>query len=90
MSTLPGDDALRDAGLTGPEIDEAVNLAEEVTRDLSDDVPQEPDDVEAPDDVFVEEYRPATPRPDLAGEADEADVIEQSWTVPSDDDDAHT
>lgn len=88
MSTLPGDDALRDAGLTGPEIDEAVNLAEEVTRSLSDDVPQEPDDPEAPD-VVSEEYRPGTPRPDLAGEADEADVIEQSWTVPSDDDEAH-
>lgn len=84
MSTLPGDDALRDAGLTGPEIDEAVNLAEEVTRD-ADGVPLEPEDPEAPD-VTVEEYRPATPRPDLAGEADEADVIEQSWTVPSDDD----
>ena len=85
MSTLPGDDALRDAGLTGPEIDEAVNLAEEVTRAANHDVPQVEDDL-----VVIEEYLPGTPRPDLAGEADEADVIEQSWTVPSDDDDVHS
>ena len=81
MSTLPGDDALRDAGLTGPEIDEAVNLAEEVTRAANQGVPQVDDDL-----VVIEEYRPGTPRPDLAGEADEADVIEQAWTVANDDD----
>lgn len=79
MSTMPGDDALRDAGLTGPEITDAVNLAEEVTR-AETDLPQESQD---PD--VVEEYHPRTPRPDLDGTADEADVIEQSWTVPSDD-----
>ena len=74
MSTLPGDDALRDAGLSGPPDDEVVNLAEEKVR--------------AP--KIVEEYRPGAPRPDLVGEADEADVIEQSWTVPVADDEDHT
>ena len=87
MSTLPGDDALRDAGLTGPEIDETVNLAEEAARAAT-DRPQVPDAPEALDGVS-EEYRPGTARPDLAGAADEADVIDQSWTVPVDDDDSH-
>ena len=85
MSTLPGDDALRDAGLTGPDIDETVNLAEEAARAA--DRTQVPDAPEALDAVS-EEYRPGTARPDLAGTADEADVVEQSWTVPVDDDDS--
>ena len=85
MSTLPGDDALRDAGLTGPEIDDTVNLTEEADRTAAGADVQTAETADV-----IEEYRPGTPRPDLAGEADEADVIEQSWTVPVDDDDAHT
>ena len=80
MSTMPGDDSLRDAGLTSPEMTDAVNLAEEVTRAETGDLAQESED---PD--VIEEYHPRTPRPDLEGKADEADVIEQAWTVPSDD-----
>jgi len=32
--------------------------------------------------VDVEEYRPDPPRPDLAGEADEADVVDQTVELP--------
>lgn len=32
MSTIPGDDALRDAGLLGHDPDEAVNLVDEIER----------------------------------------------------------
>ncbi|SDC55683.1 hypothetical protein SAMN05216410_1896 [Sanguibacter gelidistatuariae] len=76
MSTVPGDDALRDAGLTRPDLEDTINLAEEVTGGegaLGDD---------------LEEYHPGTPRPDLSDEADEADVVEQAWAVPEGDDEA--
>ena len=32
--------------------------------------------------VDVEEYRPDPPRPDLRGEADEADVVDQAVELP--------
>ena len=76
MSTLPGDDALRDAGLTRPDLEDTVNLAEEVTTG-------EPDPGED-----LEEYRPGSPRPDLDDEADEADVVEQAWKVPESDEES--
>ncbi|PZR55106.1 hypothetical protein DNL40_01605 [Xylanimonas oleitrophica] len=87
MSTQPGHDSWRDTGLEQPdlrdpelrEVDpddvaarETVNLLEEALA------PQEPPSNEA----LAEEYRPRTPRPDLAGEADEADVAEQAEEVP--------
>lgn len=77
MSTLPGDDALRDAGLTRPDLDESVNLAEEVTGG-------------EPAGGDAEEYHPRTPRPDLDDKADEADVLEQAWKVPEGDDETRT
>jgi hypothetical protein len=66
MSTVP-DDAWRDAGLEG--VEDTTSLVEEVASPQ--DVPEE-----------TEEYRPRTSRPDLDGEANEADVVEQSQVVP--------
>ncbi|WP_265520919.1 hypothetical protein [Oerskovia flava] len=78
MSTVPGHDAWRDAGLTEP-ADDVVNLVEEVDERGS-AVPDRAADA-------AEEYRPHTPRPDLDGEADEADVVEQASAVPGEPDD---
>ncbi|WP_255371720.1 hypothetical protein [Cellulosimicrobium sp. CUA-896] len=77
MSTVPGDDARRDAGLVEPD-EEVVNLVEEVETDDPgvDDPEHDPD-----------EYRPGSARPDLAGEASEADVVEQASAVPGEEDD---
>lgn len=66
MSTVPGPDALRDAGLP----DEIAHLAH---RDDTDG-PDGSDD--------GGDYRPDAPRPDLDGLADEADVVEQADEVP--------
>jgi hypothetical protein len=66
MSTVP-DDAWRDAGLEGIE-DTTSLVEEEVTPE------EEPE--------TTEDYRPRTARPDLDGEANEADVVEQSQVVP--------
>jgi len=73
MSTVP-DDAWRDAGLQGP--DDTTSLVEEA---------EAPDDA-APEPAAAEEYRPRHARPDLDGEAAEADVVEQSQEVPGPDD----
>ena len=70
MSTVPGD-AWRDAGLEG--VEDTTSLVEEVD-----------DPVLSVDDP--EEYRPGTPRSDLDGIANEADVVEQSQVVPERDD----
>ena len=76
MSTVPGDDTWRDAGLVEQD-DEAVSLVEEVeTPPGVDDPERDPD-----------EYRPRSPRPDLDGEANEADVAEQASAVPGEEDD---
>ncbi|MHA7133994.1 hypothetical protein [Oerskovia turbata] len=75
MSTVPGSESWRDAGLQTPDDDTPRNLVEEETR------PPTPARDEA------EDYEPATPRPDLEGEADEADVVEQASVVPVDDSD---
>lgn len=70
MSTVPGDDAARDAGLLGQE---PSTLIEAVEADLAGGSggPRDPED-----------YQPAPPRPDLDGTADEADVVEQAAVVP--------
>lgn len=70
MSTVPGDDTWRDAGL------EPV-APETPTRLTDDPVDETPD---------PEEYRPGFPRADRDGRADEADVVEQDTEVPADDD----
>lgn len=77
MSTVPGDDAWRDASLVEQDED-VVSLAEE----SQDDGPGV-DDTEHESD----EYRPRTARPDLHGEADEADVVDQASAVPGQEDD---
>ncbi|GAB3104735.1 hypothetical protein [Isoptericola nanjingensis] len=77
MSTAP-DDAWRDAGLENP--DDTTSLVEDALTD----------DAEAGDAAEaggrVEEYKPRHARPDLDGEAAEADVVEQSQEVPGLDD----
>lgn len=75
MSTVPGHDSLRDAGLEGADPFEPVNLVEDVTTD-----PQSAE-------VEPEEYRPGNPRPDTEDSADEADVVEQAAVVPIADED---
>ncbi|MEP7763408.1 hypothetical protein [Sanguibacter sp. 25GB23B1] len=79
MSTVPGDDALRDAGIISHDLDEAVNLVDEIERPL---VPAHVETAAVPED-----YDPGTARPDLAGGADEADVLDQAWVVPVDEED---
>ncbi|MEL7975895.1 hypothetical protein AAG589_08505 [Isoptericola sp. F-RaC21] len=76
MSTVP-DDAWRDAGLEDP--DDTTSLVEDALTD----------DAAAPDaqagERRAEEYQPRHARPDLDGEAAEADVVEQSQEVPEPD-----
>ncbi|WP_454044469.1 hypothetical protein [Cellulosimicrobium sp. Marseille-Q8652] len=77
MSTVPGDDTWRDAGLVEQDED-AVSLVEEVeSGDTGVDDPEHESD----------EYRPRSARPDLDGEASEADVVEQASAVPGEEDD---
>ena len=77
LVSLPGD-----YGKTRPAVvvqnDEVVSLVEE-----SEDAGPGVDDAEHEGD----EYRPRTARPDLEGEANEADVVEQASAVPGEDDD---
>lgn len=80
MSTVPGDDALRDAGIVSHDLDEAVNLVDELERAP---VPRH-----AATPAVPEDYDPSTARPDLSGAADEADVLDQAWVVPVDEDHA--
>ncbi|NUU15914.1 hypothetical protein HP550_01440 [Cellulomonas humilata] len=70
MSTVPGNDSWRDAGLAPADLD--------VPRRLGDD------DASA-DDADPEEYEPEFARADRDGRADEADVVEQDTEVPTDD-----
>ena len=77
MSTVPGDDAWQDAGLVDQDED-AVSLVEEVESD---------DDGVEDAEHESDEYQPRTPRPDLDGEANEADVVEQASAVPGHEDD---
>jgi hypothetical protein len=71
MSTVPGPDAWRDAGLVPADPD--------VPARLTDD-----DDAASLD---PEEYAPDFARADLEGAADEADVVEQGTEVPLEDED---
>mgnify|MGYP005816536397 CR=1 FL=1 len=71
MSTIPGSEAWRDAGLVPVDPEEPRRLGDEET---------------APDEPEAEEYAPAFPRADRAGQANEADVVEQDTEVPVDDD----
>ncbi|MFF2623042.1 hypothetical protein [Oerskovia jenensis] len=71
MSTVPGTESWRDAGLVTPDDDAPKNLVEEELAPPAD--PSDADD--------AEDYSPRTPRPDLDGEADEADVVEQASVV---------
>lgn len=95
MSTLPGHDAWRDAGVTEPDqherevreldpddtpSDDAANLLEEALRGTGSDVSAD----------SAEDYQPATPRPDLEDKAAEADVADQADEVRGlDEDDAY-
>lgn len=76
MSTLPGQDAWRDAGLA--EVDPAGIIEIEPEPELVGDVGPDGDPIEV-------EYEPSEPRPDLRGEADVADVTEQILELPPDD-----
>ncbi|MGN8246596.1 hypothetical protein ACTHAM_000260 [Cellulomonas soli] len=69
MSTVPGSDAWRDAGLAPVDPDQP--------RRLTDDVPDTPAELADP-----EEYEPGFARADQAGAADEADVLEQDTEIP--------
>ncbi|MFF3062975.1 hypothetical protein ACFVQ3_00315 [Oerskovia sp. NPDC057915] len=80
MSTVPGTDSWRDAGLVAPDDDAPKNLVEEELTPP----------VESSDADDAEDYSPRTPRPDLDGEADEADVVEQASVVPLDEGDDAT
>ena len=70
MSTVPGPDAWRDAGLAPVDPDEPRRLVDDET------VPDEPE---------PEEYAPGFARADREDRADEADVVEQDTEVPADD-----
>ncbi|WP_315095122.1 hypothetical protein [uncultured Cellulomonas sp.] len=74
MSTVPGSDAWRDAGLAPVEPDGPRSLADEIETDA--------------DDTDPEEYEPGFARADRDGRADEADVVEQDTEVPARDDEA--
>ncbi len=67
MSTIPGDESWNDAGLVDPDAHEPANLVDEVSRSSAES---------------GEDYLPGTPRPDLDGNADEADVADQAVVVP--------
>ena len=73
MSTRPGPDSWKDAGLVEDFDDEPVSLV------------QEAENTEPPD--RGEDYRPHTARPDRDDEADEADVADQAVVVPDEDED---
>jgi hypothetical protein len=72
MSTVPGPEAWRDAGLAPVEPDEPRRLGDE-------DAPDE--DSESPED-----YSPEFARADREDRANEADVVEQDIEVPIDED----
>ncbi|HEY5515138.1 MAG TPA: hypothetical protein VIK12_02900 [Pengzhenrongella sp.] len=81
MSTNPGPEAWRDAGLV--EIDPAAAVELEPAVDLLADA------ADPPEAVGAEEYQPTASRPDLRGEADVADVTEQAALVPPDERDEY-
>ncbi|MCF4120258.1 hypothetical protein L1785_04620 [Antribacter sp. KLBMP9083] len=74
MSTVPGSEAWRDAGLE--ELEEVPSVLD---TSLGDEVEEEPDEHE------TDEYRPHVARPDRDGEANVADVVEQALEVSDED-----
>ncbi|MDC7119937.1 hypothetical protein OMK64_00125 [Cellulomonas fimi] len=70
MSTVPGDETWRDAGLEPVAPETPLRLTDDATDGSAD----------------PEEYQPGFPRADRDGRADEADVVEQDTEVPADDD----
>ena len=70
MSTVPGPDAWRDAGLVPADPDVPARLT---------------DDEDLLESADPEEYLPDFARPDREGTADEADVVEQDTEVPLED-----
>jgi hypothetical protein len=74
MSTVPGPEAWRDAGLAPVEPDEPRRLGDQGAA--SDDESADPED-----------HDPDFPRPDREDRADEADVVDQATEVPVDDPD---
>lgn len=73
MSTVPGSESWRDAGLAPVDPDVPLRLTDA-------------DDLPVPDEEDAEEYTPGFPRADLEGRAAEADVVEQAVEVPVDHD----
>ncbi len=71
MSTVPGHESWRDAGLERPETTDLPEI------EPGPDGPDDPDNAEGG-------YVPADPRPDLDGHADPADVAEQHVDLPVD------
>ena len=80
MSTVPGSDAWRDAGLEPVDPDQPARLVDGEAAPV--------DDLNPPEDP--DEYEPGFARADLEGAADEADVIEQDTEVALDDEDGGT
>ena len=74
MSTLPGPETWRDAGLDQVDPGGDVEIA--------------PDPLDAPA-AEPDEYTPDTPLPDVVAEANPADVTEQAQTVPPDERDEY-
>jgi len=72
MSTVPGPQSWRDAGLAPADTEQPLRLT---------DV----DETDVPDERDAEEYEPPFPRPDREDEAEEADVVEQADEVRVDD-----
>ncbi len=91
MSTTPGRDAWRDAGIAEPDLREREVLEVDPDDKPTDDVANLLEEAlrgrEAVRPESAEDYRPGTPRPDLEDEAAEADVAEQAEEVPGLDED---
>ncbi|MCC2310152.1 hypothetical protein [Cellulomonas chengniuliangii] len=95
MSTVPGQDSWRDAGLTKPSLRDAAEvepapfeLDELGDAEAADELREDEADTDVavvdPAADVVEEYRPGAPRPDLDDQANVADVTEQTREVPPD------
>ncbi len=89
MSTVPGPQSWRDAGLVGPALTDLPELDAELAAEaLADRRPSDAEPGElGPQEHEPEEYEPPDPRPDLRGAADEGDVAEQLVEVPADEHD---
>ena len=79
MSTVPGPESWRDAGLTAPAPGDLVDLDADLDADLDTDV--------VADLGGVEDYAPRAAASALRGDADEADLADQLTDVSVDDQD---